>query len=112
MKASVLICCAIATLSHVLEAQNPINNFADFAKADSVAALYPDHSLRDLRTLSHKLTTSLSTEEEKFRALYKWVCDNIANDYSFYAINKSKREKLNQEELLFDIGQVLEFYSR
>ena len=82
-----------------LFAQSVSYKATDFTKADSVAALYPDHSLTDLRLLSGKLTTSLSTEEEKFRAIYKWVCDNISNDYSFYVVNKSKREKLGEAEL-------------
>ena len=66
----------------------------DFTKADSVAALYRDHSLADLRKLSDKLTLPLSGEEDKFRAIYKWVCDNIENDYGFYIKNKTRREKL------------------
>ncbi|MBL6448513.1 hypothetical protein JMN32_19540 [Fulvivirga sp. 29W222] len=72
-----------------------------FAKADSMASLYPKHSLNDLKGLSGKLTRPLSSDTEKFRAIYRWVCNNIENDYSFYTKNKKKREKLkhNKEEL-------------
>jgi len=87
-------------LSPFVIAQIPNTEFVDFAKADSIADLYPDHSLTNLRVLSDKLTAPLSTEKEKFRAIYKWVCNNIANDYSFYTMNKSKREKLSGEELV------------
>jgi hypothetical protein len=66
-----------------------------FKKADSVAALYPDHSLNDLKILAYKLTASLPTEEEKFRAIYSWVCNNIIGDYSLYLINKRKRDQLS-----------------
>ncbi|MDH5368348.1 MAG: hypothetical protein OEW67_15325 [Cyclobacteriaceae bacterium] len=69
----------------------------DFSKADSVSALYPKHSISNLSELSHKLTTPLQTDVEKFRAIYKWVCDNIENDYSYYAKNKRMREKLNNQ---------------
>lgn len=72
-----------------------------FGKADSVASLYPKHSLADLKSLSQKLTEPLSTDTEKFRAIYRWVCSNIENDYGLYTKNKKQREKLrgNAEEL-------------
>jgi hypothetical protein len=72
----------------------------NYGKADSIAALYPRHSLNDLASLAHKLTRSLSTDEEKFRAIYKWVCNNIENDYTLYQINKKKREKVTDPEEL------------
>jgi hypothetical protein len=42
---------------------------ADYTKADSVAALYPNYSLKDLKSLANKLTKPLSTDVEKFRAI-------------------------------------------
>jgi len=79
-----------------------ISDFAgtDFRKADSVAAMYVGHSLKDLKSLAFNLTTPLLTEEEKFRSIYKWVCDNIENDYDFNALNKVKREKISDTEKL------------
>lgn len=64
-----------------------------YEKADSIAARYADYPLDDLRQLSQLLTHSLTSDREKFRAIYRWVCDNIANDYSLYAENKYKRKK-------------------
>ncbi|MEJ7644659.1 MAG: transglutaminase domain-containing protein [Chryseolinea sp.] len=75
-------------------------NSMDFSKADSMATLYPDHSLQDLRLLATKLTRPLSTEEEKFRAIYKWICNNIAYDYDIYRRNKREREKLVHPDAL------------
>jgi hypothetical protein len=72
-------------------------NDADFQKADSIAALHPRHSLVDLGTLSRKLTAPLEREEEKFRAIYKWVCDNIVNDYSLFSEHKEQRERLDEK---------------
>jgi hypothetical protein len=66
---------------------------ADFTTADSIAALYSNHSLQDLQRLAHKLTASLQTEEEKFRSIHTWVCSNIEYDYSLYLVNKKKREQ-------------------
>lgn len=66
----------------------------DFNKADSIAGYYSGHSLRDLRSLASKLTRSLSTDEQKFRAIYKWICQNIDYDYDLYLQNKWKQNKL------------------
>jgi len=71
----------------------------NFKRADSIAALYPDHSITNLRGLSQKLTSPLKTEPEKFRAIFKWVCDNISNDYSLFTTNKKKRETLSGDAL-------------
>jgi Transglutaminase-like superfamily len=65
---------------------------ADFKKADSIARLYPHHSLYNLKALADKLTLSLSKDEEKFKAIYTWVCLNIKNDYELYRINRHQRE--------------------
>lgn len=74
----------------------------DFRKADSIAALYPKHSLTNMRDLSEKLTQSLPTAEEKFRALYKWVCLNIEYDFPLHQLNQDKRRKLKDPEALRD----------
>ncbi len=90
-----LLACAIMLGSLNLFAQISDFNDADFRKADSIAALHPRHSLVDLRILSKKLTTPLEREEEKFRAIYRWVCDNIVNDYSLFSEHKQQRERLD-----------------
>jgi transglutaminase/protease-like cytokinesis protein 3 len=73
-----------------------IEDFAqtNFGKADSIARLYPDYSLFDIKGLAEKLTANLATDIEKFRALYVWVCYNIDNDYALYHLNKLRREKI------------------
>lgn len=79
-----------------------VTDFAttDFRKADSLALLYRGHSLQDLRVLSEKLTGPLTTEQEKFRAVYKWICNNIDYDYGLYLMNKRRREKLTDSDEL------------
>lgn len=81
-------------LSASLHAQLADFTAIHFKKADSIAALYPNHSLRDLQKLANRLTASLVKDEEKFRSIYAWVCSNIENDYNLYLVNKRKREKL------------------
>lgn len=65
----------------------------DFSIADSIALDLAGYSIKNIPELSGKLTNSLSTDVQKFRAVYRWVCENIENDYFLYAINKQKREK-------------------
>ena len=71
----------------------------DFHKADSIAASYKGEDLRNLPILAYKLTSNLSTELEKFRAIYTWVSTNIDNDYSYYLKNKKKRKKLQHDSI-------------
>jgi transglutaminase/protease-like cytokinesis protein 3 len=72
---------------------------SDFYKADSVAELYAAHSLEDLKGLADKLSAPFRTDQEKFRAIYKWVCSNIEVDYELVALNKRKRAKLQGDKL-------------
>ncbi|HEY8934700.1 MAG TPA: transglutaminase domain-containing protein [Cyclobacteriaceae bacterium] len=97
MRFSVLICCVILSVSVYGQASD--FNFIDFEKADSIAALYPNHSLKNLKMLADKLTTPLPTEIEKFRAIYKWICNNIEYDYALYIRSKEKERKLKGETL-------------
>lgn len=70
---------------------SPIN----FKKADSIALALKGESLDNLPVLTHKLTINLTTDVEKFRALYTWVSTNIENDYSSYLKTRKKRKKLS-----------------
>jgi transglutaminase/protease-like cytokinesis protein 3 len=70
---------------------------ADFRRADSIAALYPGHSLYHLKSLADKLTLPLPTEHEKFRAIYTWVCTNIESDYTLFRTYK-ERPRLKRTE--------------
>lgn len=77
-------------------------NHIDFKKADSIALIHKGESLRNLPVLTHKLTTDLATDVEKFRAIYTWVSTNIENDYASYLKTSKKRKKLfkDREALL------------
>lgn len=68
-----------------------------YKRADSIAAMHPKEDIDNLPVLAHKLTKNLSSDVEKFRAIYKWVCLNIEIDYVSYSKTKKKREKLKEE---------------
>ena len=97
MKCSVLFVFVFGWIS--LWSQRSDFNCTDFNKADSIAEHTTAHSLINLKALADSLTGSLPTEQEKFRAIYKWVCSNIEADYELLSLNKYKRTKLKGERL-------------
>jgi len=56
----------------------------DFARADSVAFRYHDYSLKKPDALTDSLVINLTTDAEKFRAIFRWITDNIRYDYKTY----------------------------
>lgn len=74
----------------------------DFRKADSIALSYNNERLTNLPELAFKLTSNLNTEVEQFRAIYRWVCANIANDYPLYLKNSRKRHHFRNDSLKLD----------
>jgi len=65
----------------------------DFSAADKMVSRYAGYPLDNVHKLAMDLTQSLQTEEEKFRALYKWVCDNIQYDYELQLRDKQAKRK-------------------
>lgn len=95
------ICCFISLFAFVWQLQAQRADFAaiDFNKPDSIALAYKSEQLNNLPELSHKLTSGLTTDVERFRAVYRWVCANIANDYLLYARNMHKRRQYKNDSL-------------
>jgi transglutaminase/protease-like cytokinesis protein 3 len=100
----VLTFCFSMIVLAVVAARGQVSDFVetDFSRADSVGELYPNYPLNNLTILSYQLTKSLSTDQEKFRAIFKWVCNNIENDYPLYLKNKHKKESCKTPEELID----------
>jgi len=70
-----------------------------FDKADKMALKYKDETLHNLPDLVHKLTSQLDTDVERFRAIFKWVCGSIANDYKLYKRNKRNRARFKNDSI-------------
>lgn len=66
----------------------------NFYKADSVAALYEGHDLKKPDELVEKLIEPFHTDVEKFRAIFRWITDNIDYDFDLYQRNQTKQQKL------------------
>ncbi|QNK78842.1 hypothetical protein H7F37_07165 [Winogradskyella sp. PAMC22761] len=71
----------------------------DFTKADHIAKLNEDSSLENLPLLVHNLTYKLTTDVEKFRAIYIWVCKNVSGDANQHHKVLQKREKFKKDSL-------------
>ena len=65
----------------------------DFQKADGIALACKNERLNNLPQLAYKLTSNLNTDVERFRAIFMWVCSNVANDYGQYTKNMRKRQR-------------------
>lgn len=74
-------------------------NHINLKKADSIALTCKNENLNNLPFLTHQLTSGLNTDVERFRAIYKWVCSNIKNDYKLYYKNDRKRKKYQNDSI-------------
>lgn len=74
----------------------------NFDKADTIALKYKGEELYNLNSLVEKLTEHLSTDVERIRAIYMWVCTNISNDYSLYSKNSRKRNRYLNDPILLE----------
>lgn len=71
----------------------------DFTKANHIVKLNEGYSLANLPLLAHNLTFKLTTDVEKFSAIYTWVCKNISGDPKQHNKVSRKREKFKNDSL-------------
>ncbi|NVJ89085.1 MAG: hypothetical protein HWD82_06555 [Flavobacteriaceae bacterium] len=74
-------------------------SYISFTKADIIAKNTKSRRLYELNKLTINLTKDLHTDVEKVRAIFKWICLNVANDFRLYAKNERKREKFKKDSL-------------
>lgn len=86
---------------YTINVQAQLSDFEkfNFKKADSIANFYKGENLKSLPILSYNLTNSLSTDVEKFRAIYRWVCTNIENDYKAFKKNDNERKRYRNDSV-------------
>jgi len=68
-----------------------LKNF-DYHKADSVALCFPKKKYKTVSAVAEILTQDITTEHEKFRAVFRWITDNI--EYNKTAQNVSDADKV------------------
>ena len=74
-------------------------NHINFSKADDIAKSYRSKNLLNLNEITFNITKDLETDVEKLRAIYVWICNNIANDFGLYTKNKRKRERFQKDSI-------------
>jgi transglutaminase/protease-like cytokinesis protein 3 len=82
------------TFTLVSHAQRSDFKEINFQKADKIAERYKGEELYNLPVLALRLTAQLSTDAERFRAIYNWVTHNISGDYILTTANEETRRKL------------------
>lgn len=96
-----IISFSILLIGLKINAQNPDFKNINFEKADHIALLNKGKDVGNLYLLTNSLVKDLKTDVEKFRAIYKWVSDNIENDYDSNKIVDKKRAKIGSDSLKF-----------
>lgn len=71
----------------------------NFTKADSIAKAYKSKRLLGLNKITFDLTKDLETDVEKLRAIYIWICNNVANDFKLYSLNERKRNRFAKDSI-------------
>jgi transglutaminase/protease-like cytokinesis protein 3 len=89
----ILLCIVFLHLFSFSSAQVSDFKTINFTKATTIANSHKGTDLNDLPLLAYKLTHDLTTDVEKFKAIYIWVCTNIESDYNFSQKNISIRKK-------------------
>ncbi|WP_299524335.1 transglutaminase domain-containing protein [Winogradskyella sp.] len=91
-----LLTFALSISLSTLNAQISDFKDVDFVKVENIVKLNQGKNLDNLPILVYNLTSKLSNDVEKFRAIYLWVCENIIGDaYQHRAVNKKRAEFKN-----------------
>lgn len=64
----------------------------EYFKADSVALHFPKKKYRNVTEIATALAKDLPTQQEKFRAIFRWITDNI--EYNKSAQNVTETSKI------------------
>ena len=72
----------------------------DFRKADSTALVFAGRDLKNPDRLATEITKGLTTDHEKFRAIFRWITDNVRYDYELYLkiARKENRHRYNPKK--------------
>ncbi len=65
---------------------------ADYKKADSAAINFPKKKYKAITEITYPLTEGLNTEHEKFRAIFRWITENI--EYNKSAGSTTEGDKI------------------
>lgn len=82
-------------------ANSQVSDFKNinFKKVENIVKTYKNERLNNLPQLSFKLTSKLTSDVEKFRAIYLWVTSNIKGDYTLSRKIIRKRKRLKNDSI-------------
>lgn len=96
----------LVLISILLISGNVFGQVSDFdsislSRADSISKSYFGHKLDNPEAFARELTRELPTDVEKFRAIFRWVCENISYDiHVFHQQQKKERQlRYNRKKL-------------
>ncbi|HEY1038874.1 MAG TPA: transglutaminase domain-containing protein [Bacteroidia bacterium] len=75
-----------------IKAQPEDLKLADYSKADKAGIEFPKKKYKTVSEIAVPLTEGLSTEHEKFRAIFRWITENI--EYNKAAANAADADKV------------------
>lgn len=91
----------IYLLFNQVKAQSSDFSHVDFTRAENRAKRHKGESLKNIPLLAYNLTNELSTDVEKFRAIYYWVCHNISGDPNQHDKVDRKQIKYKNDSLSY-----------
>lgn len=106
MRWSSLLSLGIALLAAPAGAQP-----ADYHRPDSVALAVPAHAATSVDSIAHYLGRGLATPEEKARAIYRWVTENIDYDVRAFYGNRMAIPLQTPENVLRRRRAICDGYS-
>jgi transglutaminase/protease-like cytokinesis protein 3 len=90
LKRALFIWFLFVYLSGIIAQETDIKNF-DYHTADSIAINFPKRKYKNITEITRPLTESLQTEHEKFRAIFRWITENIEYNKSAGSIAESDK---------------------
>lgn len=80
-----------------LQAQRSDFENIDLWRAEYIADQHKGEDLYNIPALVHGLTSQLTTDVERFRAIYFWICHNVRSEYNLMFENDRQWSKLKND---------------
>lgn len=90
MKPHLYILLILAGATRVFAQDIDVKN-ADYSRADSIAINFPKKKYKNISEITKPLTENLSTDHEKFRAIFRWITENIEYNKSAGSLAESDK---------------------
>jgi len=93
---ALIIICNLFTSSFTYAQRHDFWNI-NFRKADSIATVHENRGLKNPEKLAEDLAMNLTTDVEKFRAIFRWITDNIHYDLNLFNEISEKQRRFRYD---------------